>query len=253
VATSKILFEQEGHKVIKLTHEEEEERGGYIGTNQYLIIDKDEAMLLDPGGRVMFPFILDSVREYVEPSKINYIFLSHQDPDVASSLQEWSNVTPAKVVISKWWIRFVSLFGISDMGRIVGIEDRGGEVGFASGRCVSILPAHFLHSPANLCVYDPTSKILFSGDIGAAVFPYSESYDEVADFDKHKVYMEGFHKRYMASQKAIKAWIDTVSQRDIDMIAPQHGAVFGRNESRQFLEWLGSLECGVDIIDEIFR
>ncbi len=248
--TSKIIYESQNHKVIKISQEDEEERGGYVSANQYLIINEDEGVLLDPGGRVMFPFILESVKEYIEPTNISYIFLSHQDPDVASSLQEWTQITPANIVVSRWWSRFVSLFGISDMGRVIEIEDSGGEITLKSGVKLNILPAHFLHSPANLSIYDINSKCLFSGDIGAAIFPYSESYDTVEDFEKHKGYMEGFHKRYMAGNKALKLWIAQIERFDVEMIAPQHGAIFMGEDTKRFLQWLGALECGVDIAEK---
>jgi flavorubredoxin len=247
MGTNKLIFEQAGHKIVMMSHEEEEAKDGYIGTNQYLIIAEEEGILLDPGGRVMFPTILDSVRAHIALDDISYLFLSHQDPDVASSLHEWMSVSHAKVLISKWWVRFVSLFGITDFGRIVAIEDGGMKLELKNGAHLKILPAHYLHSPANLCVYDPVSKILFSGDIGAAIFPDDEGYAEVTDFASHTRFMEGFHRRYMGSAATLRAWVAMVRRLDIEMIAPQHGAIFPRAVAQEFLTWLEGLECGTDL------
>ena len=60
---------------------------------------------------------------------------------------------------------------------------------------LAILPAHFLHSPGNFHVYDPLSKILYTGDIGASL---GCEYRRVEDFDDHVAFMVGFHERYMA-------------------------------------------------------
>jgi len=111
-----------------------------------------------------------------------------------------------------------------------------------------IIPAHFLHSPGNFQVYDPVSKILFSGDLGASL---GQDYFFVEDFDSHIRYMEGFHRRYMASGKVLKLWARMVRGLDIESIAPQHGAVFrGREMVKRFLDWVENLECGVDLLSE---
>ncbi len=39
------------------------------------------------------------------------------------------------------------------------------------GEKLEIIPAHYLHASANFHVYDPEAKILFSGDVGAALLP----------------------------------------------------------------------------------
>jgi flavorubredoxin len=43
-----------------------------------------------------------------------------------------------------------------------------------------------------------------------------------------------------------------VSKRKIDMIAPQHGAVFRGESVKKFLEWFRNLKCGVDLIDNLY-
>ena len=66
--------------------------------------------------------------------------------------------------------------------------------------------------------------------------------------------MEGFHKRYMASNKAMRAWADMARTLDIDIIAPQHGAIFrGKQMVKQFIDWCAELQCGVDIIDDFIK
>jgi len=93
---------------------------------------------------------------------------------------------------------------------------------------IRAVPAHYLHSPGNFAFYDEKSGILFSTDIGAAAFPEGEWYLFVENFDEHAKYMEGFHKRYMSSTKALKAWVRSVRKLKPRIIAPQHGAIPGR-------------------------
>jgi len=55
----------------------------------------------------------------------------------------------------------------------------------------------------------------------------------------------------MASRKALSFWVDMVSQKDIEAVAPQHGAVIkGKDNVKHFFDWLADLECGVDVMAE---
>ncbi len=250
--TSITLYEDKEHKFILLGWEEGEEEG-IVQTNQYLLLDRDEAALLDPGGAHVFPRVLANVAEHVNLDQIRYIFFSHQDPDVSSGVMLWLSIAErADIYISELWLRFLPHFGIYDQRRVKGVPDQGMRLKFRSGRELELLPAHFLHSLANFSLYDPTSRILFSGDIGAAIFPKGGRYPIVEDFQKHLKLMEGFHKRYMVSGKACRKWVDMVSRKAIDMIAPQHGAVMKGESVKEFLSWFSKLTCGVELIDEIY-
>ena len=246
------LYDDGEHRFVWLGWEEEEEEG-LVQTNQYLIISGGKGMLLDPGGVYTLPRVLATISAYIEPDDIEYIFFTHQDPDVSSGIAVWLDNTPAKVYISKLWVRFLPHFGSLNVDRIVGIEDRGGELTLPSGSKVRFVPAHFLHSTGNFTLFDERSRILFSGDIGAAVFPKGERYLFVEDFDAHARLMEAFHKRYMASCKVLRMWVSMVRELKPSMIAPQHGAVFTGANVDRFLGWLENLECGVDMVERFYR
>ena len=74
------------------------------------------------------------------------------------------------------------------------------------------------------------------------------------DFDAHVKYMEGMHRRYMASNKALRSWTAMARTLDIEAIVPQHGSLFrGKAMVARFLDWCDSLECGVDLIEGPYR
>lgn len=248
---SQVLYDDGSHKFIFLGWEEKEE-SGVIQTNQYLIIDGNEGLLLDPGGVHVFPRVLANVSEQISMDKVKYIFFTHQDPDVSSGVSLWLASTPAKVYISGLWIRFLPHFGIYNTARVSPIPDRGMDIKFSSGNHVTAVPSHFMHSVGNFSLYDPIAKILFTGDIGAAVFPEGKRYPFVEDFDSHRKYMETFHKRYMGSHEICKKWSERVRKYDVKIIAPQHGAIFKDEKVDIFLDWLSGLKCGIDSADEIW-
>jgi len=241
------LFGSDSHQYVLLNESEPGEEDG-VRSNQYLIVHNGQGVLLDPGGFGVMPRVLAEMLRYVAPSQIQGIVLSHQDPDIVGGLSTWLELIKAPVYVSRIWMRFLPHYGLKNMSQFVGVPDEGMDLDVGPGFRLKIVPAHFLHSEGQINVYDPLSKILFSGDIGAAMLPSEQDEPFVDDFQRHIPYVEGFHRRYMCSNKAIRCWLDTISELDIAMIAPQHGPVYRGAAVPAFLAWLRDLECGVDLL-----
>ncbi len=243
------LFQNSEHQNILL---EDFTSGEMVQANQHLIIHNGQAVLLDPGGHKVYSGALAELSAYVATSDLKYIFFSHQDPDIVAAANGWMMITDATGLLSRLWLRFVAHFGIDEMvmDRIEPIPDEGMFLDL-NGCELMILPAHFMHSPGNFQIYDPISKILYSGDLGAAL---GQTYTTVENFDDHIQYMEGFHRRYIASGKTLRLWAKMVRQLDIDMIAPQHGAMLTKKEHvARFIDWVEGLSCGVDLLDDVYK
>lgn len=241
------LFEADHHRFILLNESEPGEEDG-VRSNQYLIQHGDAGALLDPGGFGVMPRTLAEMLRYLPPDRILGIFLSHQDPDIVGGISTWLELVKAPVYISRIWMRFLPHYGLKDMSPFVGVPDEGMECELAPGFHLRIVPAHFLHSEGQINVYDPVSRILFTGDIGAAMMPPERNEPFVDDFDAHLPFIAGFHRRYMGSNHALRCWLETIADLDIDMIAPQHGPVYRGASVRRLLDWLRDLRCGVDLL-----
>ena len=250
---SNVLFDENGHTCIVFNHLVS---GHGVQANQFLIIDGTHCALIDPGGDLTFTPLSIEVGKYIDISQLDYIFASHQDPDIIASLPRWLMRTQCKVVTSKLWSRFlphlasnfVSQNFSSDMEeRIIAMPDQGGFVPFGREK-IQAVPAHFLHSVGNFQFFDPVSKILFSGDMGASLV--EEGADEpVLSMKDHIPLMEGFHKRYMASNQVCRMWAQRVAAMDVEMIVPQHGKpIVGKAMIHQFLDWVSDLRCGIDLL-----
>ncbi|HEB72610.1 MAG TPA: MBL fold metallo-hydrolase [Nitrospirae bacterium] len=214
-----------------------------IDTNEYLVVDGDAGLLLDPGGMEIFPSVVSAVSREISLEKIETIFASHQDPDIVSSLSLWFSLNnDIKVYAPATWTLFIPHFG--GAREINAIPDEGMILPLGESSDIQLIPSHYVHSSGQFTVYDPVAKILFSSDIGAALLPEDYTDIFVKDFDKHIVYMEGFHKRWMPSNRAKNAWIERVNGLDIEYMCPQHGAVFKREDTQRFLLWFKELEVG---------
>ncbi len=244
------LFEEGRHRCIAFS---DLVTGDGIQSNQFLILNGEESMVLDPGGHLTFSALSLALRDYVDPKSLSYIFASHQDPDIIASLESWVTRTEATVVCSALWVRFLphlipGYMGNTLEGRFISVPDKGQLLNMGSTQ-LKILPAHFLHSVGNFQIYDPKSKILFSGDMGASVVDKAPD-EPVADFNAHIPSMLGFHQRYMVNNKACQLWVNMVRRLDISMIVPQHGQAFTGENINLFLNWIAELQCGTDLLDE---
>jgi flavorubredoxin len=243
------LFKTPEHRFILLNESEPGEEEG-IRSNQYLVLHDGYGVLLDPGGFGVMPGALTELLQYLEPRDLRAIILSHQDPDIVGGLSTWLELTAAPVYAPRIWLRFLPHYGIRDLSRFVPVPDEGMSCAFSPGFELKLLPAHFLHSEGQLNVYDPIAKILFTGDIGAAMLPEHLAYEFVDDFASHLPYIEGFHRRYMCSNRAARCWVDTISGLEIEMLAPQHGPIYRGNAVRDFIGWFSNLQCGIDLMEK---
>ena len=245
------LYDKSGHTCI-LFSDLVDEDGDAVQANQVLVVDHGQGVLLDPGGTMTYNELFMSLSRFFPPKELKYVFASHADPDIVASLPRWLSGSTTQLLISRLWARFVPHFAPAGRteGRVISIPDRGGVFTLGNSE-LYVLPAHFLHAEGNFHIYDPMSKILFSGDLGASMLPISQIKEGVADIEKHLSLMLDFHRRYMVSNRACQLWARMAARLEIDMIVPQHGAAIrGRHNVARFIEWIAGLRCGIDLMGE---
>ncbi|WP_206485943.1 MBL fold metallo-hydrolase [Thalassotalea sp. G2M2-11] len=236
------IFENKTHQWLMMGRDADKP-DAIIDTNQYAVITKNNALLMDPGGIELFSAMLATVIKHIPVEQITHLFASHQDPDIISSLGLWDQALEGATLHSPWvWEGFIKHFGMENIVYNP-IPDPGNTLKL-DGVALEFIPAHYLHSSGNFNVYDAEAKILMSGDIGAAL----ESTDAplyVEDFNEHVSKMKMFHQRWMPSNKAKNDWVDRVRALDIDMMCPQHGRIFKGDDVKRFLDWFEGLQVGL--------
>lgn len=242
------LFDAYGHKNIFFN---DLTTGNMVQANQHVIVHGSEGLILDPGGHKVYTKLFSLLSKIIKTGDLKHIFFSHQDPDIVAAMNGWLMVTDAQAYLPGLWTRFVVHFGIDEQvfGRITPIPDEGMTISLG-GSPLKFIPAHYLHSPGNFQVYDPASKILYSGDLGASL---GNAYAQVDNFEAHIPFIEPFHKRYIACSKPLKMWAKTARTLDIDIIAPQHGAIFpNKDRCAEFIDWVEGLSCGAELMGDSF-
>lgn len=241
--TTQTIFEKGDHKWIAIVRDPARPEF-LIDTNEYLVAHGGQGMLVDPGGLEVFPAVFSALSSEFDASAITAVFASHQDPDAISSLALWLEFNPQmRCYISWMWSGFIPHFG-GDASAFVAMPDEGMAISLA-GLALQAVPAHYLHSSGNFNLYDRRAKLLFSGDIGAALLPADRQGVFVEDFGSHIRYAEGFHRRWMGSNEAKRQWCEQVAQLDIDLLCPQHGAIYQGDDVQRFINWFDGLQVGV--------
>ncbi len=245
-AEDTVLFEKGEHKVIYLGSRDITDNVG-VGVLSYLIINRNEGMIVDPGGYHLFPKTIFNISKYIPVERIKYIYFCHQDPDVCGSLPMWRDVCPdAKIVIGELWVRFLPHFGVENVDEIaLPLPKDGGTINL--GSCpIEAIPAHYMHSPNHFSLYDPISKFLFTGDIGIALGNFN--YLVVKDWLEHLDYIYTPHRILIGSNKVARDWVERVRKLEVKAILPQHGAIIPEDMVKYFLKFMENLKCGIDLL-----
>jgi flavorubredoxin len=244
----RLLYEDGKHRCVVFRHILPELT---LGSSQYLIMDGEHGALLDPGGALGVRTLFQEVAGFLAPDQLAYLLLSHQDPDVCGSVGSWLESTECRICMPQPWVRFVPHLLVREhhdafARRVVGIPDDGAVIELGDAELLA-LPQHFLHSDAALSFYDPVSKILFCGDIGASESDGDQTTPEQVDALIEQI--EPWHRRHMGSRAACAAWTARVRSLDLNLLAPQHGGLIqGAAAIGRFLDWFEHLECGQDLL-----
>jgi eukaryotic-like serine/threonine-protein kinase len=229
-------------------------RGTQLECNAYLRLfkspDHEISVLIDPGPPRDLETVAAKVSAVIGSMKrLNYVFLNHQDPDVAGNASAIQQMNGAVTVICSddTW-RLVQYSGF-DPKRFMPTESMpGGRMHFATGHSLQLIHTPFCHFRGAVMLYDPEARVLFSGDL----FGGTDAGDRfIADGESRKG-MALFHEIYMPSRRALERAIALVRQLvpSPRVIAPQHGALLVGEEQQKTMDHLLGLKFGMDLIEE---
>ncbi|MBI5701399.1 MBL fold metallo-hydrolase [Candidatus Saganbacteria bacterium] len=220
------------------------DKASNLHCNPYLIIDNDEAIIIDPGSVPHFPIVARKTVSLIEPKKISHIIISHTDPDIAGALPVFEDLisnTDTKIIATTSSAHWITFYGTRSPFYYINTNEY--KVKFRSGRELLFVGANYLHTFGVFATYDTKSKILFTSDIFGA---YSDKWDLYAT-EEYKKKMESFHAHQMPSRDILRHALEKFEKLDIEMIAPQHGSIIKKEYIKDFIGFLKNVECGLDL------
>lgn len=207
--------------------------------NPYIIIDNDEAVLIDPGSAIDFNHVLENVKSLVPIENIRHFILHHQDPDLCSAVPLFERHGLNALAVTHWRTSLmVKYYGMSSDFYIVNENDN--ILTLSSGRTLEFIHTPYLHFPGAIVTFDHQSGTLFSSDLFGAISGHWELFAD----ERYMEVMKSFHEHYVPGNELIRPIMEIFLQMPIKMICPQHGSII-QNNIKDYIIALRDLECGV--------
>lgn len=228
--------------------------------NPYLIVEGDEAVLIDSGSRDEFSTVmLKILRTGIDPSKIKRLIYQHFDPDLCGNIPHFEaiiNNSNLKIISHKENNVFINYY--SSKSPKLCIESLDYEFKFSSGRVLKFIRTPYSHCPGSFITYDCKTKTLFTSDIFGS---YDTNWNLYSHLDSEchscepkklcEIYNKEcrlygiikFHELIMNSSKALRYALEQIENFDINLIAPQHGSLIDLEvDFKTIMNQLKSLE-----------
>jgi flavorubredoxin len=233
--------------------------------NPYLIIDNDEAMVIDGGSRPDFATVMMKILQTgIVPNQIVALLYQHYDPDLCGSIPNFEDIIKRnnlRVISDSENLMFIRHYSIST--RLLPISQINHQYTFSSGRTLQFIKTPYAHSGGSFVTFDPQSGILFSSDLfgslGLEWQLFLNLHPECMNcisFDRCPQNRPicpvndilNFHKTVMPSGKALRYALEQMLEIPFTMIAPQHGSIIKDKEIMRYVfELLATLKgVGID-------
>lgn len=243
------------------------ERRSNLHCNPYLVVEGDQAAVIDAGSRPDFALVMMKILQSgIAPEQIGALIYHHFDPDLCGSLSNMTDIckNPELIVLSEPTNNlFLSYYLEREKRALLRSIDELGLAYPLGGRTLRFLKTPYAHSSGSFVTYDPITKTLFSSDLFGSISSQWELFIELEeecyscrDYTRCKQQKKycplpdifEFHKKIMPSEKALRYAMGVIGKLDIEMIAPQHGSIFKVKRDIYFLiERLGDLKgVGID-------
>jgi serine/threonine-protein kinase len=207
------------------------------------------SVLIDPGPPKDLAAVLAKTASVIGSiSRLDYVFLNHQDPDVASNAAAIQQASRrAQILCSEDTWRLAQFYGL-DGARFTPTEAlRNNRLQLLTGDQLELVPTPFCHFRGATMLFDPQTRVLFSGDLfgGARAQSLRASEDDWSGIAL-------FHQIYMPTARALARAVTAVQQLSpaVVTIAPQHGALLTGAYVARVLDFVKGLKVGIDLIEE---
>ncbi|MEZ4295361.1 MAG: protein kinase [Polyangiaceae bacterium] len=210
-------------------------------------------LLIDPGSSSDFAVVSAKVSSVAgRLADVSGIFINHQDPDVGSSTAQITGryAPRADLYCSEATWRLV-VHSHLPRERFVDTDAKRRGVELPTGHRFIPVPSPFCHFRGAVMLYDPETRVLFSGDLlgGLSATGPHDLWAEPHDWSG----VRAFHQAYMPTNRALVAAVRAIRRLDppVEIIAPQHGRLLRGPLLHKFLDQLEKLPVGLDILDDL--
>lgn len=235
--------------------------------NPYLVVDGEEAVVIDGGSRPHFPIVMMKILQVgLHPSAITALIYHHYDPDLCGSIPNFEDLIgrpDLKIISDSQNNVFIRHYSVKS--RLLSLEAVDHTFKFSSGRVLRFVNTPYAHAAGSFITFDEKTGVLFTSDLFGSYGQNWQLFLELSR-DCHGCRDYGqcptsrrycplpdvlrFHQAIMPSEQALRYALDRISTLPFSIIAPQHGSVIHKPEDiKMVAERLATLEgVGIDRI-----
>lgn len=209
-------------------------------------------LLIDPGSSSDFAQVSTKVTSLIGGlDRLSAVFINHQDPDVGSSASIISAryAPKAGILCSEDTWRLIVHQNLP-RGRFIATEKFSHGLNVPTGHRLLPVPSPFCHFRGAVMLYDPETRVLFTGDLFGGITDVNAQGLWADESDWNGI--RAFHQIYMPVNLALQRVVATIRQLEpgVEIIAPQHGRLIRGPLLQTFLDRMEKLPVGLDIMDE---
>lgn len=195
-----------------------------VSYNSYLILDEKNVLMDTVDARGMQQWE-QNLKEALGDRKLDYLVISHLEPDHAGSIGRLLELYPDIVLVgnAKTFQMLPQFFDIQLDDR--SIEVKEGDTLSLGTHTLHFYMAPMVHWPEVMVTYESSEKVLFSAD-GFGKFGAMDAEDDEGWACEARRYYFNIVGRYGAS---VQALLKKAAKLDIAVICPLHGPVLNEN------------------------
>ncbi|MDZ8186331.1 MAG: diflavin flavoprotein [Nostoc sp. ChiSLP02] len=202
-------------------------------TYNSFLIQGEKVALVDTSHRKFEELYLDIVTGLIDPTKIDYLIISHTEPDHSGLVRNILQLAPdITVVAAKVAIQFLeNMIHQPFKSKLV----KSGEfLDLGNGHQLEFISAPNLHWPDTILTYDHITGTLYTCDVFGMHYCDDHTFDENLDIieDDFKYYYECL---MAPNARSVLAALKRIEKLEIKTVATGHGPLLKEHIS----EWLG--------------
>ena len=202
-------------------------------TYNSFLIQGEKTALIDTTHRKFEQLYLDILTKLIDPAAIDYLIISHTEPDHSGLVKEILQLAPHVIVVgAKIAIQFLENMVHQPFKHQ--IVKNGDRIDLGNGHQLEFVSAPNLHWPDTIFTYDAKTQILFTCDV------FGMHYCDDYTFDEEPNLIEEDFKYYYdclmgPNARSVLSALKRIEKLEISTIATGHGPLL----QHHITEWIG--------------
>lgn len=211
--------------------------------NAYLLTG-EKNVLIETVHLKFFDEYIDNIKSVIDPAKIDYIVMNHNEPDHSGSLTRLLELAPqAEILTTPSGKIFLPLITNKPMPTLRAVRD-GETLDIGGGRTLKFIHAPFLHWPDSMFTWLESEKTVFTCDFLGTHFCEPTMTD--SRIQNMAIYETAFTDYYDAIFSPFKTYVlnglNKLKELDVETACTSHGpvlhkGVFYEEAKRRYMSW----------------